>query len=80
MRALAVGIVTLAVLASALPALLSQDSSVLADTRSVAHLHIDANPTNGSGPCTVIDETHSVAIGVPYSVGLCNGRMMRSTS
>jgi hypothetical protein len=35
------------------------------------HLHIDADPTNGTRPCDPIDTTRTVQVGDTYDVGLC---------
>ncbi|MGD0764984.1 MAG: hypothetical protein ABR978_01600 [Dehalococcoidia bacterium] len=36
-----------------------------------AHLEIDMNPTNGSGPCNPVDDTANVTVGQTYSVAVC---------
>jgi hypothetical protein len=35
------------------------------------HLHIDADPTNGTRPCVPLDYTRTVQVGDTYDVGLC---------
>jgi hypothetical protein len=46
-------------------------SRVLADSQGASHLHIDADPTNGSGPCNPIDTTTSVLPSDPVAVAIC---------
>lgn len=66
--ALGLGIVTMvALLVGGRPG----SPRVNADTRTAAHLHIDADPTNGTGACDPIDATRTVPTGVAFSAALC---------
>lgn len=49
----------------------SGGSSVSADVQTSGHLHIDADPTNGAGPCDIIDAMRTVAPSTVFTVAVC---------
>jgi hypothetical protein len=47
------------------------DPEAFAHVTGMTHLHVDADPTNGTRPCDPIDSTRTVQVGQTYDVALC---------
>ena len=43
----------------------------VADVQLSPHLEVDADPTNGAGPCNPVDATRVVPTGINYTVAIC---------
>jgi len=70
-RAILLAIVTAVTVAVVVPITVFGLPAGNSDPDAFSHLHVDANPNNGTRPCDPLDSTRTVQVGDTYDVALC---------